>query len=105
MGQQQAAANLVIFLFPLAFAFVFGFFALNAYLEPYGFAYFTLGLYGLGLTLFLVAKLSLLRRGIPISFGSARMSPWNRRAYRSGYALMLVGAFATFVLVEVLSSV
>jgi hypothetical protein len=51
-----------------------------------------------------VAKVSLLRQGIRVSFGSARMTTSLRRAYRTGYALMLLALFATLVLAKVLSA-
>ncbi len=47
----------------------------SALRNPIGFAWVALSLYGLGLGLFLVAKLSLVRQGILMSVGSARMSP------------------------------
>ena len=38
---------------------------------------------------FLIAKVSVIRRGILVSFGSKRMSRGHRRLYRLGYALMI----------------
>ena len=98
MGQREALANAVILFAPLAIGLVLTFFTLNAFAAPLGFAWFTLGLYVTGLALFLLAKVSLLRRGVWVSFGSAEMSAWNRRAYRAGYTLMVLGCLATFAL-------
>ena len=50
------------------------------------------GLLGGGLSLFLIAKLSVVRRGSLVSFGSHQMSDSMRRCYRLGYALCAVGA-------------
>src|SRR5882724_210053 len=48
-------------------------------------------LYALGFALFLVAKLSLIRSGRVITFGSRLMRPGYRVLYRLGYALMAAG--------------
>lgn len=62
-----------------------------------------LALYGLGFSLFLLAKLSVLRQGLWMSFGSDHMSPWYRWLYRIGYCLMGLGFFFTMALVVVQS--
>ncbi len=54
-----------------------------------------LGPYALGFCLFLAAKVSVIRRGMPVSFGSARMSSGFRVCYRVGYALMAFAAVLT----------
>ena len=46
---------------------------------------------GFGFFLFVVAKVSVFRQGRLVSFGSAKMSPQMRTAYRTGWVLMLVG--------------
>jgi hypothetical protein len=104
VGQREALANTFILYAPLAIGLVFTVFAVNAFAAPRGFAWFTLGLYFAGLALFLLAKVSLLRRGIRLSFGSSQMSPWNRRAYRTGYTLMVFGFFATLTLLVALGA-
>ena len=43
-----------------------------------------------GFLLFLIAKLSLIARGVYVSWGSRRMSPAFRVCYRLGYALMVL---------------
>jgi hypothetical protein len=96
VGQREALANAFIVYAPFAIGLLLTVLLASAWATPLGFGWFTLALYLLGLALFLLAKLSLLRRGVRFSFGSAQMSPWNRRAYRAGYALMLLGFFATF---------
>ena len=98
MGQREALANALILYAPIAIGLVLMILTTSALAAPLGFAWFTLGLYFTGLALFLIAKSSVLRRGIRISLGSPQMSPWNRRSYRAGYALMILGGFATFAL-------
>ena len=51
-------------------------------------------LMGSGFALFLVAKLSVFRRGIYVSWGSRAMSAPFRACYRLGYSLILLGAVA-----------
>ena len=46
-----------------------------------------------GLGLVVTAKVSMIRRGKLISFGTREMTPLNRRLYRLGYALM-IGSWA-----------
>jgi len=55
----------------------------------------SLTLYALGFALFLVAKLSLIRSGRVITFGSRLMRPGYRVLYRLGYALMAAGTLFT----------
>jgi hypothetical protein len=50
-----------------------------------------------GLVLFLVAKLSVVKQGRWISFGTKPMRPGMANMYRAGYWLMFVGAVVTFV--------
>jgi hypothetical protein len=45
----------------------------------------------LGFGCFLVAKLSLLTRGIHASWGPGPMTPGYARLYKAGYALMALG--------------
>lgn len=79
--------------------------------NPIGFAWFTILLYGVGLALFVIAKLSLYRQGRWLSWGSAHMSPRYRRMYRIGYCLMGLGflfhlalAIDTRLLLHIMSS-
>ena len=46
----------------------------------------------LGFLLFLAAKISMIRRGKFLSFGSSGMSPPMRMMYRAGYILMALAA-------------
>jgi hypothetical protein len=64
-----------------------------ASVNPVLFRVLALVLCGLGLSLFVTAKLSVIRQGILVSFGSRQMSTRHRRMYRVGYALMVTGWF------------
>jgi len=50
-----------------------------------------------GFILFLIAKFSVLSKGIKFSFGTGHMSPIMANIYRVGYWLMLVGILCTFI--------
>lgn len=52
---------------------------------------------GLGFILFLVAKISVFRKGIMFSFGAVHMSQGMGNSYRIGYWLMIVGFMGTFL--------
>ncbi len=47
-----------------------------------------------GFALFVAAKLSVIRQGVYVSWGSRQMSARFRKCYRVGYALMFLGAVA-----------
>ena len=101
MSRESALLNLGIVLGPIVIGLTLGTCAANAAFNPVAFPWFTLALYGVGLVLFLVAKVSLLRRGIAFSFGGRQMSPWNRRAYFTGYVLMGLGLISTWAILLV----
>ena len=44
-----------------------------------------------GFVLFVIAKLSGFKRGVWVSFGSEKLTPYYQRLYRCGYALMVLG--------------
>ncbi len=104
MGQREALANFFIVLMPLAVGLVLALFVVNAHQAPRDVSYLALGSFFVGVALFLVAKLSVVRSGVRISFGSSSMSPWHRRAYRAGYFLMGLGCLSVFALVSASSS-
>ena len=56
-------------------------------------------LYAAGVSLLFAAKMSLLRRGVWISFGSSRMSRGNRACYRIAYALLVSGVILNLMLI------
>jgi len=60
--------------------------------NPYSFL-----LVAIGFSLFLVAKISVLSKGVRFSFGTEKMSNLNANLYRFGYWLMVVGAIFTFL--------
>jgi hypothetical protein len=77
-----------------ASGFIMALLVFYAWSAPHAFSLFILVLYGLGLTLFLSAKISQIRNGVLISFGSSRMSVSSRHAYRAGYFPMFFGIAA-----------
>ena len=98
MSQRSAAWNVGINLIPIALGSVF-FLAPSARFAPTQFVVLSSALYAIGLTLFVAAKVSLLRRGRYLSWGSKDMTIWNRRAYRAGYVLMLFGSVSAIAFV------
>ncbi len=99
MFRESAIANAVIFIGPALLGVIMAILIPNALGNQTGFAWATMLFYGLGLTLFVIAKLSLIRQGIRVSFGSDKMSPWYRWIYRTGYCLMGLGVLSTVALV------
>jgi hypothetical protein len=99
MSQRHAALNYVIQLAPVVLGIGLLLIATSARTMPALFFIAMLSSYFLGLTLFFVAKASLFRQRVFFSWGSTQMSLWNRRAYRAGYALMLLGSFGALAFI------
>jgi hypothetical protein len=99
MGQRHALANLVSLFLPfiIVFAVVFSVSIINT--APTFWSIAVPAFYGFGFLLCLLAKLSVLRTGILISFDSEKMSPGYRLLYRSGYFIMVLSVFLTLGLV------
>jgi hypothetical protein len=94
MGQRQAIANVFVFLpFFIVLIIVFSVSIINT--APTFWRFAVPVLYGFGFILFLLAKLSVVRTGTPVSFGSKRMSSGYRLLYRSGYFIMVFSVFLT----------
>ena len=91
MGQAHALINVFIVGWPVIVGLPLAFAIGTAAVNPVGSARLALGLYALGFSLFLVAKISVLRSGRLVSFGSRPMRPPYRALYRTGYALMVAG--------------
>ena len=91
MRRFEALAQCLMMFGPIVLASLLGL----ASMVPRGTILVTLALYGLGLALFLSAKLSVLRQGIRISFGTKHMNPKERRLYLCGYGLMGIGLLLT----------
>jgi len=91
MGQAHALINVFIVGWPVIVALPLAFAIGTAAVNPVGSARPALGLYALGFSLFLVAKIAELRSGRLVSFGSRPMRPPYRALYRTGYALMVAG--------------
>jgi hypothetical protein len=100
MGQAHALINLLLMLWPTLIVLPLGVAVGTGAVNPVGSARLALGAYLAGLTLFLIAKVSLFRSGRFVSFGSSRMRPPFRALYRTGYVLMAVGVlFAVGLLI------
>jgi hypothetical protein len=91
MGQAHALINLLAITWPVIVGLPLAFAVGNAAVNPVGSARLALGLYTLGFSLFVVAKISVVRTGRLVSVGSRHMRPPYRALYRIGYALMLAG--------------
>jgi len=89
MGQAHALINVFIIGWPVIVGLPLAFAIGTAAVNPVGSARLALGLYALGFSLFLVAKISVLRSGRLVSFGSRPMRPPYRALYRN--ALMVAG--------------
>jgi hypothetical protein len=96
MSQRSAAWNLAFLLAPM-FGLGFIFLGPAAHSAPVQFFYVSAALYAIGLCLLVAAKASLFRQARYVSWGSTHMTAWNRRAYRTGYALMVSGIIAAVV--------
>jgi tellurite resistance protein TehA-like permease len=94
MGQAHGLASLFILLTPVL-GMIGVFVILNAARNPAATTAASLALYALGFAFFFVAKLSLIRSGRLVTFGSRLMRPGYRALYRLGYALMAAGALFT----------
>ena len=49
-----------------------------------------------GFSLFLIGKISMLKKGKMVSFGSKKLSASAKNLYKIGYWLMIVGVLSTF---------
>ncbi len=58
--------------------------------------------YAIGLAALVRAKLPLFRHNVWVSFGPSRISPELRRAYWTGYAFVIIGAFLNLVVLAIL---
>jgi len=100
MGQAHALTNLFLLLWPILIGLPLAVAVGTALVNPVGSARIALGAYLLGFTLFVVAKVSALRSGRLVTFGSSLMRPRYRVLHRTGYALMAAGlVFAVGLLI------
>ena len=91
MSRSDALANVALMYGPIVFGFVLVTWITIASETPVLFRVVALGLCGIGFCLFLIAKISVMKLGTRVSFGSPKMSTHHRRMYRAGYALMIIG--------------
>jgi len=95
MSQAHGLANLAILLGPIAIGLILGLVVVNAGLRPLATATLSAAAYLLGFVCFVAAKISVIRQGHLISFGSRPMSRGYRRLYRVGYGLMVSAVVLT----------
>ncbi len=98
MRRAELAANLIMSFGPLVAALAIAA-VLTIRSEPLASAWACLALWAAGLMLLFVAKLSLFRRGVWISWGPGRMPSSLRRVYFAGYALIAAGAAVCLILI------
>jgi hypothetical protein len=95
--RSDSIVNLVLLVGVPAMGFVLAMVVPAMLAAPERFAVLGSVLCGVGFVWFAAAKVSVIRRGIFASFGSAPMSSGWRRLYRAGYALMGAAFFLVVV--------
>jgi hypothetical protein len=101
MGQAHALINFFVIGWPVLVGLPLAFALGTAVINPASSARLALGLYALGFSLFVVAKISVLRSGRLVSLGSRDMRPPYRALDRIGSALMAAGLLFAFALLLV----
>jgi hypothetical protein len=95
MGQAHALVSLFIGLFPFIGGVILAIVIGGAAVNPIGSAMLAIVLYASGFAFFLTAKVSVIRSGHLVTFGSRSMRPRYRALYRIGYVLMVAGLMFT----------
>ena len=98
MFKEDALANLLLLLAPIAIGLLMGILVPGALRNPGGYARLALILYGIGFVSFAAAKIQNIRKGHLLSSGTSLMSPPAKWAYRIGYAFMMLGFFLTLAI-------
>ena len=102
MGQREALANLFLALMPMLAALVTVVTFNVVYPAPFRSGYIGLALCSLGLLLFISAKISVIKLGRLLSFGTTGMRPSMRYSYWLGYLLMVIGCILTLASASIL---
>lgn len=102
MGQREAIANLFLALIPMIAAVVAVVTFNVVYPAPFRSGYIGLTLCVLGLLFFITAKISVIKLGRLLSFGTAGMRPLMRYSYWLGYLLMAIGVILTLASASIL---
>lgn len=102
MGQKEALANLFLALMPMLAALIAVITFNVVYPEPFLSGYIGIGLCGLGLILFVSAKISVNKFDRLFSFGTTDMRPMMRYSYWLGYIFMIVGTILTLASASIL---
>ena len=102
MGQKEAVANLLLALMPMIAALIAVITFNVVYPAPFLSGYVGLALCGLGLILFISAKISVIKLGRLLSFGTTGMRPMMRYSYWLGYILIGIGCILTLASASIL---
>ena len=95
MGQAHALVNLVVVAFPFIGGLILAVVIRSAAVDPIGSAMLSVALYAPGCACFVIAKVSVIRSGHLVTFGSRSMRPRDRSLYRTGYVLMIAALTLT----------
>jgi hypothetical protein len=98
MFREGALANLIFLLAPIAIGLIVSMLLPGVAGDLRGYAGAALAFYVIGFISSAIAKIQHIRRGHPVSFGSAQILLWQRWAYRIEHLLMVVGFLITIAL-------
>lgn len=99
MFKETSKASAIIMFGPILMGLVMAILIPNVSVNPKFFVHLTWTLYGIGFLLFLFAKISTIKNGNLITFGSSQMTKKNRFLYKSGYSVMIIAFVLTICLV------
>ena len=100
MRYTSAMINLIILIGPMLIAIVMALIIPNVLHYPKFFILSSWSLYGIGLLCFIIAKLSVIKKGKLITFGSSQMSSLHKKLYKMGYLLMIIAFLFTIALIK-----
>lgn len=98
MFKEASKASAIIVFGPILMGLVMVILIPNVSVNPNFFALVTWAFYGIGFLLFLFAKISTIKNGNLITFGSSLMTKKNRLLYKLGYSLMIISFVLTICL-------
>lgn len=102
MGQKEALVNLFLALMPMLAALIAVISFNVVYPAPFMSGYIGIAFCGIGLFFFISAKISVIKLGRLLSFGTAGMRPIMRYSYWFGYLLMVMGCILTLASASIL---
>ena len=101
MGYTCAMMNFTILIGPVLIAIVMAYIIPPVLFYPKFFILLSWSLYGIGLLCFIIAKLSVIKKGKLITFGSFQMSSLHKKLYKTGYLLMIIAFLFTLALINI----